>query len=63
VSTIGLGEDAPVRLASLRAGTSLKLPGCCVLLAAEQPGGATVATFDDRLGAAARKLGFRVISR
>jgi hypothetical protein len=40
----------------------LKLPDCCVLLAAEQPGGATVATFDDRL-AAARKLGFRVISR
>ena len=63
VSTIGLGEDAPVRLASLRAGTSLKLPDCCVLLAAEQPGGATVATFDDRLRAAARKLGFRVISR
>jgi predicted nucleic acid-binding protein len=63
VSTIGLSEDAPVRLASLRAGTSLKLPDCCVLLAAEQPGGATVATFDDRLGAAARELGFRVIGR
>lgn len=63
VSTIGLGEDAPVRLASLRAGTGLKLPDCCVLLAAEQPGGATVATFDNRLGAAARKLGFPVISR
>lgn len=63
VSTIGLGEDAPVRLASLRAGTSLKLPDCCVLLAAEQPGGAAVATFDDRLGVAARKLGFRVIGR
>jgi predicted nucleic acid-binding protein len=63
VSTIGLDEEAPVRLAALRAGTSLKLPDCCVLLAAEQPGGATVATFDDRLAAAARKLGFRVISR
>jgi hypothetical protein len=32
-----------------------------VLLAAEQSGGATVATFDDHLGAAARERGFRVL--
>ena len=62
VDTIALGEDGPVRLATLRAGTGLKLPDCCVLLAAEQPeGAAAVATFDSRLGAAARKLGFRVL--
>jgi predicted nucleic acid-binding protein len=61
VRTVALSEDAPVRLAALRAGTSLKLPDCCVLLAAEQSGGATVATFDDRLGAAARERGFRVL--
>jgi predicted nucleic acid-binding protein len=61
VNAIALGEDGPVRLATLRAGTRLRLPDCCVLLAAEQPGGATVASFDDRLGAAARKLGYRVL--
>jgi predicted nucleic acid-binding protein len=63
VRTIALSEDAPVRLATLRAGTSLKLPDCCVLLAAEQSGGARVATFDDRLGSAARERGFRVLGR
>ncbi len=63
VRTIALSEDTPARLATLRAGTSLKLPDCCVLLAAEQSGGATVATFDDRLGTAARERGFRVLGR
>jgi predicted nucleic acid-binding protein len=61
VDTIALGEGGPVRLAALRAGTGLKLPDCCVLLAAEQPEAAAVATFDSRLDAAARKLGFRVL--
>lgn len=35
VAEIPLGDDAPERLARLRAGTGLKLPDCCVLLAAE----------------------------
>ena len=56
VETVSLEPDAPVRLATLRAGTRLKLPDCCVLLAAEQAGGAVV-TFDDRLAAAARERG------
>jgi predicted nucleic acid-binding protein len=59
VTSVRLDEDAPARLAVLRAGTSLKLPDCWVLLAAEQVRGA-VATFDDRLAAAARERGFVV---
>lgn len=62
VTRVGLDEHAPVRLAVLRAGSSLKLPDCCVLLAAEQAHGA-VATFDDRLAAAARERGFVVRER
>lgn len=62
VTSVGLDEDAPARLAVLRAGTSLTLPDCCVLLAAEQARGA-VATFDDRLATAARERGFVVRDR
>ena len=63
VRTVPFGDDAPVRLAMLRAETRLKLPACCVLLAAEQVGAAKVATFDDRLDAAARQRGFFVLGR
>lgn len=62
VTSVLLGDDAPARLAVLRAGTSLKLPDCCVLLAVEQTHGA-VATFDDRLASAARQRGFAVRDR
>jgi predicted nucleic acid-binding protein len=62
VASVRLADDASTQLAVLRAGTSLKLPGCCVLLAAEQTHGA-VATFDDRLAAAARERGFVVRDR
>jgi len=57
-----LREDWPAWLAVLRADTNLKLPDCCVLLAAEQTHGA-VATFDDRLATAARERGFVVRDR
>jgi predicted nucleic acid-binding protein len=60
VVTVSLDDDAPVRLAVLRAGTELKLPDCCVLLAAETAH-AGVATFDDRLAAAARQRGLTVL--
>jgi predicted nucleic acid-binding protein len=63
VSAVPLAEDAPVRLAVLRAGTSLKLPDCCVLLAAQQVSGAAIATFDARLGAVAREHGVTVVGR
>lgn len=59
VQTVALPDHAPARLAILRAGTGLKLPDCCVLLAAQQSRGA-VASFDDRLTATARKLGLAV---
>ncbi|MGH3428816.1 MAG: hypothetical protein ACRDQZ_14830 [Mycobacteriales bacterium] len=54
-----LREDWPHDF-SLHAETGLKLPGCCVLLAAEQIAAAAVATFDDRL-AAADRAGFAVL--
>lgn len=56
VATQHLPDDAPMRLALLRAETNLKLPDCCVLLAAEQTHAAVV-TFDHRLAAEATKRG------
>ena len=55
---VALGSDAPARLAALRARTNLKLPDCCVLLAAEDSAAMQIATFDDRLAREAAKLGF-----
>jgi predicted nucleic acid-binding protein len=62
VRTVALAEDAPLRLAMLRAETGLKLPDCCVLLAAEQVGGARVATFDSRLRVTANGRGFGLVT-
>jgi predicted nucleic acid-binding protein len=59
VCAVDLPLDAAVRLAALRAATTLKLPDCCVLLAADQVADA-VATFDDRLAGAARSHGLTV---
>ena len=59
VASVRLPEDAPEHLAVLMGGTGLKLPDCCVLLAAEQMQGA-VATFDDRLANAAAERGLAV---
>jgi predicted nucleic acid-binding protein len=56
VDELALGENAPGRLAQLRADVGLKLPDCCVLLAGQQHD-ASVASFDSNLRAAARKLG------
>lgn len=61
--TIGLAEipfapPASVRLAELRADTSLKLPDCCVILAAETSHADGVLTFDRRLEAEAARRGF-----
>jgi predicted nucleic acid-binding protein len=63
VKTVPLGDNGPVRLAMLRAEIRLKLPDCCVLLAAEQVGTAKIGTFDDRLGGAGRQRGFTIIGR
>jgi len=59
VTSVRLLDDAPARLAVLSAGTGLRLPDCCVLLAAEQTRGA-VATFDDRLANAATERGLAI---
>jgi predicted nucleic acid-binding protein len=48
--------DAAVRLAQLRATTGLKMPDCCVILAAEDAQ-ATLASFDNRLVQAAERRG------
>jgi toxin FitB len=56
VSELALGDGSPSRLAQLRAEVGLKLPDCCVLLAAQEHSG-TVASFDSRLLGAACKLG------
>jgi predicted nucleic acid-binding protein len=57
VSELPFPAETAVRLAKLRVSTGLKMPDCCVLLAAEDSG-ATVASFDERLArtAEARKL-------
>ncbi|WP_161606204.1 type II toxin-antitoxin system VapC family toxin [Microlunatus speluncae] len=60
IGTVELGTDAPLRLATLRARTALRMPDCCVLLAAEQVS-ARVLTFDHRLAGAAVGRGLRVI--
>jgi predicted nucleic acid-binding protein len=62
VTSVGLEDDAPERLAIMRASTNLKLPDCCVVLAAEQTHG-TLATFDDRLSTTARERGLVVRDR
>lgn len=52
VKELALPVDAAVQLAQLRASTSLKMPDCCVLLAAEGVEG-RIASFDNRLKDAA----------
>ena len=55
-----LGDDAPARLAQLRADARCKLPDCCVLLAAQEHGG-MVASFDSTLIDAAEGLGLSTL--
>lgn len=53
-------DGEPLRLATLRVSTGLRLPDCCVLDAA-QTNAARLATFDAALGKAARRLGIPVL--
>ena len=48
---------APVRPAALRAESGLKMPHCCVLLAAQGSAAETVLTFDDALAREVEWLG------
>lgn len=61
LATIALPADAAPRLAQLQVESGMKMPDCCVLLAAMQSEGAVI-TFDDALAKAAGRLGLRVIS-
>ena len=58
VTEIPLGKYAPVRLAILRAETGLKMPDCCVLLAAEDGEATGILTLDEQLRTHATRLGF-----
>jgi predicted nucleic acid-binding protein len=59
VTEVALPADAAPQLAGLRATTALKLPDCCVLLAARQSGSA-VLSCDRRLASVAATLGLGV---
>lgn len=61
VQRLALTADVVVALAELRVSSGLRMPDCCVLLAAHATGG-TVATFDNRLADAARALGLDTTS-
>jgi predicted nucleic acid-binding protein len=56
VAELPLPPNGAERLAALRVDTGLKLPDCCVLLAAETAN-AAVLTFDERLARAAAERG------
>ena len=60
VAEIPFGDDAPARLAALRADSGLRLPDCCVMLAAKDAGAEAVLTFDDALAREVDRLGLRV---
>lgn len=62
VDELPFPRDTAVRLAQLRASTGLKMPDCCVLLAAEDAG-AAVASFDDRLARTADDHNLTVLGR
>lgn len=62
VEELPFPADTAVRLAQLRAETGLKMPDCCVLLAAEQAA-ARIACFDDRLAQAAEQRNVEVLRR
>lgn len=61
VQELPLGAGAPGRMAEMRAELGLKMPDCCVLLAA-QNNEAAMATFDNDLVSAARKVGVEAVS-
>lgn len=54
--------DAAIRLARIRVSTGLRMPDCCVLLAAEVAG-ASVASFDERLAQTAENRNLAVLRR
>ena len=60
VQELPFPADTAVRLAGLRVSTGLRMPDCCVLLAAEDAA-ASVASFDQRLAQAAEDRDMPVV--
>lgn len=58
VQEVALAPGSASQLAFLRVGTGLRMPDCCVLLAALSTYAWAIATRDDQLRAAAAGLGF-----
>ncbi len=61
IHELPLPPGSAVRLAALRAGTRLRMPDCCVLLAAEDAG-ARLGSFDDGLCRVAAARGIDVVN-
>lgn len=61
IATVPVTDQQPLALARLRAETSLRLPGCCVLAAALETG-ASLATFDVTLARVAAERAVVVVS-
>jgi len=61
LETVSFTEDAPFRLAELRSEGRLRMPDCCVLLAARDCD-ASLATFDERLAVEASARGVPVLT-
>ena len=62
INELPFPNDTAVRLAQLRVTTGMKMPDCCVLLAAEEAH-ATLASFDDRLVQAAEDRNLATLRR
>lgn len=65
ITAIGIGElervpDEARQLADMRVSTALKMPDCCVLMAATAHAG-SLASFDERLRDVARSRGLHVL--
>ena len=60
VTELAFPADTAVRLARVRVTTGLKLPDCCVVLAAEDAG-AGIASFDERLTQCAEMRNLTVV--
>lgn len=60
IASLPFPHDTAVRLAELRASTCLRMPDCCVLLAAQDTG-ASIASFDARIAQAAESRGLAVL--
>ena len=62
IAAHGIDADGWLALADIRTSTGCKMPDCCVLYTAIElgVGGAMIATFDDALASAAKKLGISV---